>query len=72
MEMTYTKADKAGPLWAVLGAPLVGVPLMVGLLALGSGTTADAAVETEAGFAVEQADLASIDRELEGSAPHRD
>lgn len=71
MEMTYTKAD-TGPLWAVFGAPLVGVPLMVGLLALGSGTTADAAVEAEAGFAVEQVDLTSIDRELEGTAPHHD
>lgn len=26
--------DKTPPLWAVLGAPLIGVPIMVGLLAL--------------------------------------
>jgi len=28
------KKDRTPPLWAVLGAPLVGVPLMIGLLAL--------------------------------------
>ncbi|MDH3207270.1 MAG: hypothetical protein OEO79_11695 [Gemmatimonadota bacterium] len=28
------KKDRTPPLWAVLGAPLLGVPLMVGLLAL--------------------------------------
>ena len=34
--MTHMNLRKDGtpPLWAVLGAPLVGVPLMVGLLAL--------------------------------------
>jgi hypothetical protein len=28
------KKQRTPPLWAVLGAPLIGVPLMVGLLAL--------------------------------------
>jgi hypothetical protein len=72
MKMTYTKADKAGPLWAVFGAPLVGVPLMVGLLALGSGKTVDAAAEADKGFAVEQVDLTALDAELQGNAPHHD
>ena len=34
MRYRYTKRGDRLPLWAVLGAPLVGVPLMVGLLAL--------------------------------------
>ena len=28
------KKERTPPLWAVLGAPLIGVPIMVGLLAL--------------------------------------
>jgi hypothetical protein len=72
MEMTYTQTDKAGPLWAVFGAPLVGVPLMVVLLAIGSGTTVDAAVETDVGFAVEQVDLPELADEMDGESPRRD
>jgi hypothetical protein len=38
--MTMTQAhlskDKSPPLWAILGAPLIGVPIMVALLALGA------------------------------------
>jgi hypothetical protein len=34
MTYRYMKNEKALPLWAALGAPLVGVPLMVGLLAI--------------------------------------
>jgi hypothetical protein len=47
MKMTHMnlKKEKTPPLWAVLGAPLIGVPLMVGLLALaapnGEGPTAE-------------------------------
>ena len=54
MTRTDLQMEKAGPLWAVLGAPLVGVPLMVAVLALGSGTAVDAALEPELGSAVEQ------------------
>lgn len=72
MEMTYTKTDQAGPLWAVFGAPLVGVPLMVVLLAIGSGKTVDVAVETDIGFAVEQVDLLELDDEMDGEDPRRD
>ena len=28
------KKERTPPLWAILGAPLIGVPIMVGLLAL--------------------------------------
>lgn len=70
--MTYTKTDRAGPLWAVFGAPLVGVPLMVVLLAIGSGNTVDAAMETDIGFAVEQVDLLELGDESDGEDPRRD
>ena len=59
--MTYLNDERAGPLWAVFGAPLVGVPLMVALLALGSGSAADTpAVDGDAvSFTVEQAHVES-------------
>lgn len=58
MTRTYLNDEKAGPLWAVFGAPLVGVPLMVTLLALASGPAVDnAAVDGDAGFAVEQVEM---------------
>ena len=38
----------AVPWWAAFGAPLVGVPLLVGLLAFGSARQADAGVAGEA------------------------
>jgi hypothetical protein len=60
--------DETGPLWAVLGAPLVGVPLMVGLLALGSGTTVDAAVDDDTGLAVEQVDMPEVGSTSEAAA----
>jgi hypothetical protein len=57
MTRTYLNAEKAGPLWAVFGAPLVGVPLMVAILALGSGSAMDSGVEPEAGSAMEQVEM---------------
>jgi hypothetical protein len=57
MTRTYLNAEKAGPLWAVFGAPLVGVPLMVAILAVGSGTAIDSGVEPEVGPAMEQVEM---------------
>jgi len=34
MTHRYMKNEKTLPLWAALGAPLIGVPLMVGLLSV--------------------------------------
>ena len=34
MTQRHLSRDRTPPLWAVLGAPLIGVPIMVGLLAL--------------------------------------
>ena len=72
MSRTYLNDEKAGPLWAVFGAPLVGVPLMVVILALGSGGAMDAGVESEVGFAVEQVEMPETALEPEADALHRD
>ena len=51
---THLSERREAPLWAVLGAPLIGVPLMVALLALTApkqGTRVDA---PEAGATTEQ------------------
>jgi len=71
----HIRDEKAGPLWAVFGAPLVGVPLMVALLALGSGTSAQAAGDVEPGFSVEQVEhveLPEMTQELEVTALRQD
>ena len=63
--------QRVGPLWAVIGAPLVGVPLMVALLALGSRSTVDAAVEPDVGYQIEHVDAAQVEpaTEAEVSLP---
>jgi hypothetical protein len=48
------KKERSAPLWAVLGAPLVGVPLMVGLLSLAAPKHAGTASTPEAGLAIQQ------------------
>lgn len=48
-------SQSAVPWWAAFGAPLVGVPLLVGLLALGSPDAADPATPaSDAAFTSEQ------------------
>ncbi len=61
MTHVHTTADKAAPLWAVFGAPLVGVPLMVALLALGSGPAVDRVVDPDVGVATEQVEMPERD-----------
>jgi len=52
--------EKAPPVWAVLGAPLVGVPIMVALLAL-TAPKSEPAGELLPGQAVEQIDTPAVD-----------
>jgi hypothetical protein len=70
MKMTNVRRNTAGPLWAVFGAPLVGVPLMVALLALGSGPAAETNVDDDAGISVEQVDMPDLDQPGEGDTRH--
>ena len=58
--MTGTKiqTERAAPLWAVLGAPLVGVPLMIVLFALSA--PAQPAPEAEAD--TEQVEVQAVDQ----------
>jgi hypothetical protein len=66
---TTMHGQRVGSHWAALSAPLVGVPLMVTLLAIGSGSTVDAAVEPEGvGFQVEQVGATQSDSAAEADA----
>lgn len=49
------------PWWAVIGAPLVGVPLIVGVLALAAPEREATGADTDPDFAVEQVELEPVD-----------
>ena len=60
--------EKVVPLWAAIGAPLVGVPLMVALLALAApGGTAPAS-EPDAGMRTEQVEAETVDHAIDTGA----
>ena len=61
------RSERAVPLWAVLGAPLVGVPLMVVLLALTAPAQEMPADDVE-GFATEQVEVQGIEQAVRGTA----
>jgi len=56
------------PLWVALGAPLIGVPVMVGLLALGTPRAEGPMVEPVPMFVTEPADTHPADPVLNDSA----
>ena len=62
---TYLSNKSAVPWWAAFGAPLLGVPLLVGLLALGStGDDKGVGKEVEASYTTEQSEALQASIEL--------
>lgn len=61
----HLNEEKAVPLWAAIGAPLIGVPLMVALLALAAPADRTGVGEPAAGVTTEQVDVHSADRTIE-------
>ncbi len=61
MNRAYFRNERAVPIWAVIGAPLVGVPLMVALLALSSPKETAPVVEPKAGFTTEQVEIQRVE-----------
>ena len=53
----HIDTEKAPPLWALIGAPLVGVPLMVALLALTAPAAPVPAGDTEGVIRTEQVEI---------------
>jgi hypothetical protein len=57
--------EKAVPMWAALGVPLIGIPLMVALLALTAPVGTAPTAEPEATVQVEQVDVQSVDHTVD-------
>ena len=57
--------EKAVPIWAAVGAPLVGVPLMVALLALTAPAESAPVVEPETGFQTEQVEVQAVEQTID-------
>jgi hypothetical protein len=67
MTQKHLDKKKNPPLWAVLGAPLIGVPLMVALIALGAPKKEAPAAEQGPAVVV-PADTHAVDPVLNDSA----
>ncbi len=66
MIRAHIEKRSAVPWWAAFGAPLLGVPLLVGLLALGSvgGAKAGAAGDVGTGTVTEQSEALQASAEM--------
>jgi hypothetical protein len=67
--MKTEKTEKTLPLWAALGAPVIGVPLMVGLLALAAPKAEAPAEEPTPAFVSESVDAQVVLPTSADSAP---
>lgn len=65
MIQAHIDNKRSVPLWAIVGAPLIGVPLMVALLALAAPAGVPEATEIEAGIETEQVDIQSVEHTIE-------
>jgi hypothetical protein len=66
MKTAHINKVSVVPWWAAFGAPLLGVPILVALLALGSGESTKTDVKAmESGYEVEQVDLRSVESVVE-------
>ena len=59
---------KTTPWWAVIGAPLVGVPLLVALLSLVAPQSSAEMIEPENGQATEQMEVTTVGLDADVSA----
>lgn len=64
----HIKKDIAVPIWAAIGAPLIGVPLMVALLALSAPAETAPAGEPDAAIKTEYFQVQSIDQPVDECA----
>lgn len=62
----HIKERSAVPWWAAFGAPLLGVPLLIGLLAVGSAnTSSEQPIETESSLVKEPVEATAIQSAVE-------
>lgn len=64
---TNIEKDRAVPVWAAIGAPLIGVPLLVALLALTAPAPRAPSVEPGASVAAEPVELHPAEQAIDAT-----
>lgn len=64
MIQAHIEKERAVPLWAAVGAPLLGIPLMVALLSLVAPAQDAPVTERDASQTTEQVDVQAVDRTI--------